>query len=323
MKLTAQLQLLPDKAQHASLKATMERANTACNAISEYAWESKSFNKFDLQKAVYSEIRVRFNLSAQMTVRCLGKVADGYTLDTQCKRVFKEHGAIAYDERILRYRTEKRVISLWTLEGRITVPFVCGERQLELLAYQKGESDLAYVRGKWYLLATCDLPDPTEDEVEKFLGIDRGVINLATDSDGAQYQGAAVENKRLWYAKRRKKLQRTGTKSAKRRLRQMNHKQARYQTDVNHCISKQLVQSAKRTKRGVALEDLKGISLRTRVRREDRAARGNWSFEQLGFFIVYKAHLYGVPTRPTPRSAAPPVDISRRRTARVKLNSFA
>ena len=152
----------------------MERANTACNAISEYAWESKSFNKFDLQKAVYNDIRVQFNLSAQMTVRCLGKVADGYKLDTQRKRVFKEHGAIAYDERILRYRTEKRVVSIWTLNGRIPVSFACGDRQLALLAYQKGESDLLYQRGKWYLFATCDIPDPTEDEVDKFLGIDRG-----------------------------------------------------------------------------------------------------------------------------------------------------
>src|SRR5262249_7011471 len=68
----------------------------------------------------------------------------------------------------------------------------------------------------------------------------------------------------------------------------------RFQRHVNHCISKQLVQKAKRTKQGIALEDLTGINLRTRVRHSDRARRGNWSFDQLGQFIRYKARLYGV-----------------------------
>jgi len=63
---------------------------------------------------------------------------------------------------------------------------------------------------------------------------------------------------------------------------------------TNHCIAKELVKRAKRTKQGIALEDLKGINLRTRVRRDTRAERGNWSFDQLGQFIEYKAALYGV-----------------------------
>ena len=297
MKLTAQVQLLPDKAQHPVLKETLERCNSACNSVSDYAWRENCFGAFDLHKALYTVVREQFELGAQAAVRVMGKVADGYKLDHVAKRVFKEHGAFPYDDRLLKFFTERRCVSIWTLHGRMTVPFVCGERQFELLAYQHGECDLAYSRGKWYLLATCDIPDPTEDEVDRFLGIDRGVVNIATDSDGAIYQGKAIEDKRAWYVKRRKKLQRTGTKSAKRRLRKLSNRQARYQADVNHCIAKQLVVTAKRTKRGVALEDLKGISLRTRVRREDRAARGNWSFAQLEFFIVYKAHLRGVPVR--------------------------
>lgn len=77
----------------------------------------------------------------------------------------------------------------------------------------------------------------------------------------------------------------------------MADKQSRYQTNVNHCISKQVVLKAKRTKQGIALEDLTGINLRTRVGHDDRARRSNWSFEQLGIFIVYKARLYGVPVQ--------------------------
>ena len=207
MKLTAQVQLLPDKAQHAVLKETLECCNAACNYVSQYAWQERCFGAFDLHKALYAMVREQFKLGAQASVRVMGKVADGYKLDHTAKRVFKEHGAFPYDDRLLKFFTERRVVSIWTLDGRINVPFVCGGRQLELLAYQHGECDLAYSRGKWYLLATCDIPDPTEDEVDAFLGIDRGVVNIATDSDGTVYQGKTIEDKRAWYVKRRKKLQ--------------------------------------------------------------------------------------------------------------------
>src|SRR5947207_14888686 len=104
-----------------------------------------------------------------MAVRCLSKVADAYKLDKNAKRYFKEHGSIAYDSRILKYRTDKQTVSIWTLPVRETIPYVCGERQRELLEHQRGESDLVYHRGKWYLLATCELDEPTPAEVDRFL----------------------------------------------------------------------------------------------------------------------------------------------------------
>ncbi len=294
MKLTAQLQLKPTPQQAALLKATLERANAACNVISQYAWANQVFNQFDLHAALYYAVRADFGLASQLVVRCLSKVADSYKLDKAAKRQFKAHGAIAYDNRILKYRTDQQVVSVWTLPGREVIPYVCGERQQEMLKHQHGESDLVYHRGKWYLLATCEIEEPTPAEVDTWLGVDRGVVNLAADSDGEMFQGDTVEARRIVIARRRKELQQVGTQSARRRLRKLAGKENRFQRHVNHCISKQLVRKAKRTKQGIALEDLTGINLRTRVRHEDRAQRGNWSFDQLGQFIHYKARLYGV-----------------------------
>ncbi len=294
MKLTAQLQLKPTTQQHQRLTATLERANAACNAISASAWEYQQFGQYDLHQALYRTIRADFGVSAQLAVRCLSKVADAYKVDQNAKRFFKEHGSIAYDSRILTYYSDQQLTSIGTLLGRETMPYVCGERQKELLKHQRGESDLVYHRGKWYLLATCELEAPTPVEMEAWLGVDRGIVNLAADSDGELFQGDLVEARRAWLTRRVKELQQVGTKAARKRLRYLAGKQDRFQTHVNHCISKQLVQKAKRTKQGIALEDLKGINLRTRVRHEDRARRGNWSFDQLGSFIHYKARLYGV-----------------------------
>ncbi len=238
MKLVAQIQLKPTEHQHGLLKATLERANAACNAISDYAWRHQIFSHFALHKEVYATIREQFSLSAQMVVRCLAKVGDAYKLDKATKRTFKEHGSIAYDDRILKYRTDKQVVSIWTLPGRETISYVCGERQRELVEHQRGESDLVYHRGKWYLLATCEIDEPTPAEVDRFLGVDRGVTNLATDSDGEIYQGDLVEARREWIARRRKEIQQVGTKSARKRLRKLAGNQDRFQRHVNHYISK-------------------------------------------------------------------------------------
>lgn len=60
-------------------------------------------------------------------------------------------------------------------------------------------------------------------------------------------------------------------------------------------IAKRLIAKAKDTGHGIALEDFKGIRDRTRFRRQQRARRGNWAFQQLRAFVEYKAAMAGVP----------------------------
>jgi hypothetical protein len=142
MKLVAPLQLKPTAHQATLLQAALERANAACNAISDYAWQHQNFQHYALHKELYTTIRDRFSLSAQLVVRCLAKVGDAYKLDRTSKRQFKPHGSIAYDARILKYFTNRSLVSIRVLPGRETIPYVCGERQAELLKHRKGESDL-------------------------------------------------------------------------------------------------------------------------------------------------------------------------------------
>lgn len=297
MKLTAQVKLITTKEQFLALKDTVLIANNVCNEISEFAFLNDQFNQFGLQKALYYSVKEKYGLSAQIVVRCIGKVAQSYADKSarETKHVFSRYGAIPYDNRILSYKTNKRFVSIWTVNGRQKISYQCGERQAVLLEHQQGESDLVFHRGEFYLLATCEVPEEPEDKVDEYLGVDRGVVNVATDSDGNIYQGKHVEKLRKKREKYRSSLTKRNTRSAHRRLKKFGNKQARFQKNENHRIAKKLVLHAKRTKRGIALENLKGINLRTRVRRENRAERGNWSFYQLGSFVEYKAKLYAVP----------------------------
>ncbi len=59
--------------------------------------------------------------------------------------------------------------------------------------------------------------------------------------------------------------------------------------NTNHRISKSLVEKASCTHRGLAIEDLKGIRERTKVRKAQRARHSSWAFAQLREFLSYKA----------------------------------
>jgi IS605 OrfB family transposase len=295
MRLTAAIRLLPTPEQADVLRRTLERANAACDYISQVAWESKTFRQFAIHKVTYQAVRETFGLAAQLAVRCIAKVADAYKLDHKTQRTFQPHGAVPYDDRILSYNLKGSEVSIWTLDGRQAIPFVCGERQRELLATQRGETDLALVRGKWYLFVTCEVETPEPIDVEGLLGVDLGIVNLATDSDGESFSGQHIERHRQWYQARRQALQKIGTKSAKRHLKRLTGRQRRFQKDTNHIISKRLVAKAERTKRAVVLENLKGIRQRARVKGPGQRARhNNWAFAQLRVFIGYKAQRAGV-----------------------------
>ena len=83
----------------------------------------------------------------------------------------------------------------------------------------QGEADLIYRRGQFYLHQICEVDEPPTDDVEDFLGVDLGVTNIAVDSDGTVHSARTVNNVRYRHRRLRAKLQRKGTKSAKRRLR--------------------------------------------------------------------------------------------------------
>ena len=294
VKQTLAVKLAPTPDQHAALLATMERFNAACDWLADAAFRERCANKVELQKLVYYEARERFGLASQLTIRAIGKTVDAYKRDKSIRPRFKPHGAIPYDQRIMSWKGIEAV-SLLTLSGRVVVPIRFGAYQRERLDRARGQADLVYRDGTFFLYCTIDAPAPTPIEAEDYLGIDLGIVNVAVDSDGIVYSGEAVERNRRVYAHRRRNLQRQGTRSAKRKLKMLRRKQARYQSDQNHVISKRVVAIAKGSSRGIAIEDLGGIRQRTTVRRRQRARHTNWAFFQLRSFLEYKARAAGVP----------------------------
>ncbi len=269
-----------------------------------------------MQGFAYNDLKRR-GLSAQPSLHVLRKVADSYTtlranirngnlgkpgskrrLRAESKPVvFRPDAAQPYDDRCLSWQYDAGTVSIWTTGGRLRgVRFACSEQARKTLAeYRKGESDLVLRDGMWFLVATCEVPETEQTEPTDFLGVDLGIVNIATTSDGKIHAGRRLNRYRKRQLALRAKLQRKGTKSAKRVLKRQRRKETRKATGTNHIISKHIVTVAERTGRGIGMEDLAGIRTRARLRKPQRVALHSWAFAQLGRFVEYKARRAGIP----------------------------
>ncbi|MFC8764020.1 RNA-guided endonuclease InsQ/TnpB family protein [Streptomyces sp. NPDC057193] len=316
MKLVVRVKLLPTPEQAAALAATLRTCNEAANWLSVRAFEGGRTSRAALQATSYVELKAR-GLSAQPALHVLRKVADAYTalrakpvgpeqhhpkrrLRAAARRpvAFRPGAAQPFDDRCLSWQWDERTVSIWTTSGRTKgLAFTGQTEQLKLLAaYRKGESDLLHEGGRWYLLATCEVPQAVPNTApDGFVGVDLGIVNIAATSTGMRFSGRRLNRRREADRRLRAKLRRKGTKSSRRRAKRHAGREARRARDINHKISKCIVAEARRTGRGIALEDLTGMRERVRLRKPQRVTLHSWSFRQLGTFIAYKAGRAGVP----------------------------
>jgi len=301
-----------------ALQGTQLHFNAAASWIASVCWDERITNTNTAHHRVYGETRTRFGLGAQLAVCARAKAMEAIkAIKTQEKQrrghqrknrpppkpatcpQFGPRGSVRYDARTYRLMALDRV-SLSTVSGRVTCRLLGGKRQHEMLVdpqWEIGGADLVWRRGVYYLYVTQSTEAPSITETPDAIGVDLGIVNVATDSTGERFTGARVREVRNRSVKRRAALQRVGTRSAQRRLKQMSGREQRFMKDINHTISTALVKKAVVSRKALALEDLTGIRDRTMVRREDRDARHSWAFNQLRTYIAYKAAWAGVQVR--------------------------
>jgi putative transposase len=279
--------------------------------------------KRNVQNRFYADLKERFGLSAQPAIRVIGKVVDAYSSlkanieagnygppgsqkrknvqDTPIR--FRAGAAQPFDARCLSWQIPEAVgvreatVSIWSTAGRCKgVRALAAPQDLVLLRTRAiGETDLICRDGQWFLHATVEAPEaPLTQPVNGFLWVDMGIVNIATSSDGDRAAGARLNGYRKRQQRLRARSQAKKTSSARRLLKKRRRKESRFAIDVNHRISKRIVAEAKRTGRGIAVEQLGGIRARVRLRKPQRAAVHSWAFARLGSFLAYKAKAGGV-----------------------------
>ena len=149
--------------------------------------------------------------------------------------------------------------------------------------------------GKWFMSYSYNTPVLQEQEIQGFLGVDRNSVeNVVVCADfmsgKVRKLGPDVSGITKNFRNRRKNLQKKGAKNA---LKKIRRKQSNRVKDINHKVSRSIVDYAKSHRLAIVLEDLGKISKKGKAKRY--VQKSQWSFYQLETFIKYKASLLGIP----------------------------
>ena len=288
--------LAPTPEQRSEIDATLAAFADACNHIAEVARSIHSSNKVKVQHACYQDVRSCFGLSANLAIRAIARVCAALKVKSKAHSTFAPT-SIDYDQRIFSFREWDWTFSLTLLHSRERLETAMGDYQKGRLKGHTPTSATLVKRrdGTFFLHVQLKRSAPAPYTPTSTLGVDLGRRRVAVDSDAKPYEAIEVNRLRAHYPKVRRSLQAKGTKEAKRLLKRLSGRERRHMRAINHVISKQLVDTAQRTQRQIALEDLTGIRQRTKVRKEHRYCHSSWSFYQLRQFVAYKSQAAGVP----------------------------
>lgn len=301
MTVTAKIQLVVSVEQQVSLDATGDAYRRACNFVSEYVFRTHILKQSSLNKELYYVIRDKFGLGAQMTQSVLKTVIAKYKtlLANRYEWVQPKFKIPQFDLIWNRdYSLTQNLFSVNTLNGRLKLAYCSKgmEKYFNKNIYKFGTATLVSKHGKYFLHipVTFDVNECLDSDICNVVGVDRGINFVIATYDSNHrsgfVSGRAIKQKRAKFKKVRQQLQRRKTKSSRKRLKAIGHRENRWMQDVNHQVSKALVeQNPKHTL--FVLEDLTGIRHVTeKVRLEDRYVFVSWTFYDLEQKLIYKAN---------------------------------
>lgn len=300
LTMTAKVQIIVTYADKTLLEETMSAYCDACNYVSDYVFKTHNLSQAQLNKALYYDLREKYSLKAQMAQSVLKTVIARYKtiLEAKNKWIKPSFKKPQYDLVWNRdYSLTGGYFSVNTLSGRIKLAYHPEgmDKYFDPTIYKFGTAKLVNKHGKYYLHipVTYDVEEFDASKVTNVVGIDRGINFVVATYDSKQksgfVNGRTIKQKRANYSKLRKELQMRRTPSSRRRIKAIGQRENRWMQDVNHCISKALVDNNPKHTLFV-LEDLSGVRNATeRVRTKDRYVSVSWSFYDLEQKLIYKA----------------------------------
>lgn len=299
MKRTVSLKLT--LSDYESLSQMMHSFSKVCNAIVPFARENRCWNTVSLHHLCYYKIREKFpEIGSQMVCNAIRKVCASYKVLKIKKSeevpliVFKTTSSVHYCART--FSLKENALSLFTLNGRIKCSYKIGAHQERYLAQGKAkEGELIKKGNRWFFNLVLDIPEVMPIEEGIITAVDVGENNLATTSHGTIYGGGKLRAKRDKFLARRRKLQSNGSKSAKRRLKRISGREKRHVKEVNHMISKKIVEEAvKMGTKTLVMEKLTHIRKRIKGGKRLRSRLHRWAWWEFQQFVEYKAQSKGI-----------------------------
>ncbi|OQX93188.1 MAG: hypothetical protein B6I17_03885, partial [Tenericutes bacterium 4572_104] len=270
------------------LLPTFKNYTDSYNYVCTTGWNDNDFNQVSLHHKTYQTTK-QF-LPSQLAISSRMKASE--TLKICLRRKRKNKKVRKPSSKLCSIRLDKNSFNIWFNKNLISILTVDGRKKYEInipeyfqqyITWRRGSADLFIRRNQVFLNITFnkEIEDPQPVDIPYIIGVDRGIINIAVSSNNKFYKGDKVQRVCNKYNYLRGKLQSCGSKSAKRHLKRLSKKENRFRRDVNHCISKEIVNSLQ-SNSIIVLEDLKYIRKRTKSWSKDLNRKLNtWPFSQL------------------------------------------
>ena len=300
MTVTAKIKLDVSDESDMLLSVTAKAYRDACNFVSEYIFRTHNLKQFSLNQELYYMIREKFGLGSQMTQSVFKTVIARYkTIMTNQKEWIKPEFKIPQFDLVWNrdYSLSHDFFSVNTLNGRVKLSYHSNgmEKYFDKETYRFGTAKLVYKHKKYFLHipVTFEVSECLDSDICNIVGIDRGINFIIATYDSKHksgfVSGRAVKQKRAHYKSLRKQLQQVRTPSSRKRLKEIGQRENRWMQDVNHCVSKALVENNPEHTLFV-LEDLTDIrNVTEKVKVKNRYVSVSWSYYDLEQKLIYKA----------------------------------
>lgn len=179
-------------------------------------------------------------------------------------------------------------------DNKIYIP--CLKLSLEICFDRNFEKINQIELGKEYAYISVSYKEPELIKPETFIGVDRNTTHhvlVASDLNGKVLKlGKSCNHIHKKYKNIRRFLQKKGKY---KKVKSIKNRESNIIKNINHQISKKLIDYALNVKGGLVLENLKDIRKTAKTRRKQRYSLNSWSFYQLAQMIEYKSKKQGIP----------------------------
>jgi putative transposase len=305
--LTLVVKLEVSNEQQQLLFVTAKAFASACNWINQNVNPNLT-NRNSMQAVCYKEVKEQFGLTANHVIRACTRVGANRLTARQKGTKVKSFKPTSFDcdKRTFRFIESDWTVSISTIAHRLTVPLRASNYHRGKLTDQNPTSAQVCLHkdNSWYVHIQLKSQPCKTTKTDKVIGVDFGRRDIAVTSTGQSWSGKEIQETRDKYSRVRTSLQRAasqGTRSTRRRareiLKRLSGRERRYQTWLNHKISKAIIFEAISTQSFVAIEDLTGIRNRTNQKPRNKTERrrsNSWAFYQLRKFLEYKGIKEGI-----------------------------
>jgi putative transposase len=329
MDRTVRIQLHPTPEQAQGLQETLRQFSEAFNQVCRYGWEHTERNGVRLHHAMYYDTKAACpglvsDLLIQARVKATEAVKSALTWKAKREAAYPKRVAKAlkrgravpvfkpvkmpqsaacpprYNAKTFTLKWAAQHVRLSTSAGKLSIPFTVPQFSAGYAGHPVATADLIERKGKWWLHVVVSVPEPDIAPSEEVIGVDLGLNRPAVTST-RQFLGGRhwkeVDRRRF---RCKRNLQSKGTRSAKRHLKKVAGRTARFHRDCDHVLSKRIVQS---TPAGatIVFENLTNIRETSEMGRgkanknvDNKRKLHSWTFAQLYAFTLYKAQERGI-----------------------------